>query len=323
MNKEDLYLKSVNHDVITIYIAKGSPIQKTIDLLKREEPLVQNIKSRVTRQAIEQAFQKIKSFLANPPTSENGYIIVASADHFAWTKEISITKDLYRCGNEFYSIPLEEVIMMNLNPIGILAVDSSEATLAYVSNGIEILAHLTSGIAGKHGKGGQSQRRFEREREQELLMFYTRIGEAAKVYVNIKPITALLVGGPGETKNKFLESKYLDYRLKEKLLPSFNIQYTSEDGIREILHLALPKLEKNAYAQEVREVNDAWEVFGKQFEKFIYGKEEVQKNIHSISKIIKIQENKEEYPIKTIILRFPGEHYDKIKGLGGVIGIRY
>ena len=113
MQKELLYLKSVNHDVITVYIAKGSSVQKTLNLLKREEPIVQNIKSRVTRQAIETAFQKIKSFLASPPPSENGYIVVASATDFAWTVEFLIEEDFYRCGNEFYSTLLKSSYYSN------------------------------------------------------------------------------------------------------------------------------------------------------------------------------------------------------------------
>lgn len=320
---EKLKLHSSNHDVITIYIAKDSAVQKTIDLLKREEPIVQNIKSRVTRQAIEQAFQKIKSFLANPPESDNGYILVASANDFAWTKEIPISKDYYRCGNEFYSAPLEQMMMMRLNPIGVIAIDTQEATLAYIANSIEIVKHLTSGIEGKTAKGGQSHDRFVRKREQEILMFFSRVGEAAKVFVSTKPITTLLVGGPGLTKDKFLETKYLDYRLKEKIMPTFNIQYTSEDGIREILHLALPKLENNAYAQEVKEVNDAWEILGKQFERIVYGKEEILRCMAHIQKIIKIEELPDTYSVKTIVLHFQGEHYDKVKGLGGAIAIKY
>lgn len=323
MNKEQLYLKSANHDVITIYIAKDSSIQRTLNLLKREEPIVGNIKSRVTRQSMEIAFQKIKSFLVNPPPSENGYIIVASATDFAWTTEYLIEEDSYKCGNEFYAVLLEEMQLKTLEPVGVIIVETAEATIGYIGSSINVLKHLTSGIGGKHSKGGQSQRRFEREREMEITAFFSRIAIAANGFFLLShPITSLLIAGPGMTKKRFLETKYLDYRLKEKILDVFDIQYQEESGLKEVLHLALPLLEKNAYAKEVKIVEDLFEILGKSFESIVYGPDEIKNQIHLIKKIVKIEEIKEEYPKETVILRFQGEHYDKIKSLGGIVGIK-
>jgi len=323
LDKKLLYLKSLNHDVITVYISKDSRIQKTLDLLKREEPLVQNIKSRVTRQAIETAFQKIKSFLANPPFSQNGYIIVASGTDFAYTTEVQIEKDYYRCGNEFYAEPLEEIEALKLYPIGIITLDTQEATIAYIGSRIEILKHMTSGVPGKHSKGGQSQRRFEREREMEILNFFRRIGDAAKMLVESYLIEELIISGCGETKRKFMDAKYLDYRLKGKITEVIDTQYTGEHGIRETLHKVLPLLHKNAYAKEVEVVEKVLETLGKNFEMVVYGHDEIQRQLHLIRKIIKIEEVKDEYPgVETVILRFQGEHYDKIRGLGGIVGLK-
>jgi len=313
----------MNHDVITVYIAKDSDIQKTLNLLKREEPLVQNIKSRVTRQAIETAFQKIKSFLANPPPSQNGYIIVASATDFAYTTEVQVEKDYYRCGNEFYAEPLEEIEAMQLYPIGIITIDTQEATIAYIGSRVEILKHMTSGVPGKHSKGGQSQRRFEREREMEILNFFRRVGEAAKLLVDTYPIEELVISGCGETKRKFIDAKYLDYRLKAKITEVVDTQYTGEHGIRETLHKALSLLQKNAYAREVQVVEKVLETLGKNFEMIVYGKDEIKKQLHLIRKIVKIEEIPDTYPeVETVILHFQGEHYDKIRSLGGVVGLK-
>ena len=322
MQKELLYLKSVNHDVITVYIAKGSSVQKTLNLLKREEPIVQNIKSRVTRQAIETAFQKIKSFLASPPPSENGYIVVASATDFAWTVEFLIEEDFYRCGNEFYSTLLEELLLLKLYPIGIITIDTKEATLGHIGSTIQILKYMTSGIPGKSHKGGQSQRRYERERDMAVAAFFKRVGDAAKLFVENYPIEELLISGCGQTKDDFLKAKYLDYRLKAKVTEVIDTQYTGEHGIRETLHKALPLLQKNAYAREVQVVERVFEMLGKNFEAVVYGQDEIKRQIHSIKKIIKIEEIKEEYQKETVILHFHGEHYEKIKSLGGIVGTK-
>jgi peptide chain release factor subunit 1 len=53
--------------------------------------------------------------------------------------------------------------------IGILALDTQEAGLGILTGDRwEIIDRMTSGVAGKRRQGGQSARRFERLRENEL-----------------------------------------------------------------------------------------------------------------------------------------------------------
>lgn len=322
MNKE-IYLSSPNKDVITLYIRPDTPLQNVMDLLKKEEPIINNIKSRVTRQGIQAAFTRLKTFLSTLPASEFGYIICCTPDQLVYINDITVTVDKYYCGGEFYSVPLEEVLALRLNPIGIITLDTKEATIAYIGDKIEILQHMTSGIPGKHGKGGQSEQRFTRKRQEEVKHFLRRIGEASKLYLSAYPITQLIIAGCGQTKDKFYkDKKTLDPRLKEKVLAVYDIQYTGEEGIREALHKALPQLEKNAFAQEVKVVEDFFELLGKQFHCVVYGEKEIEQEMHLIKRLIKIEEHTKEYPKETIVLHFQGEHYLKIKNLGGVVGIK-
>lgn len=320
--KNKIYLKSPNKDIITMYIRPETSKQQILNLLKKEEPIIDNIKSRVTREGIKQSFQRLRTFVERMPPSENGYIICVSPEELVYMTEIPVRIDKYYCGGEFYAAPLEEAMTQRLNPIGIITLDSKEATLAYIGNKIEILKHLTSGVEGKHGKGGQSQRRFERQRKERIKFFFRRVGKASQIFLTSYPITELLLAGCGKTKEKFLKGEYLDYRLQEKVNLILDTQYTSEDGIREALHKALPKLEKNAYAKEVKIVEDFFEILGKYFNDVVYGEEEIQKNLPMIKKLIKIEEHSKKYPKETIILRFRGEHYEKIKNLGGIVGIK-
>lgn len=318
----ELHLTSPNKDIITLYIRPETKRQKILDLLKKEEPIVDNIKSRVTREGIKVSFQRLKTFIERMPSSENGYVICVSPEKLVYVTDIRVNRDKYYCGGEFYSAPLEEELALRLHPIGIIALDTQEATLAFIGNRIEILKSLTSGISGKHHKGGQSQRRFEREREMEIVNFFHRIADASKIFVESYPIEELLISGCGQTKNKFLDSKYLDYRLKQKITLVLDTQYTGDSGIRETLHKALPSLQKNAYAKEVKIVEDFFELLNKNFERIVYGKEEIERNLHSITKIIKIEENPLSYDKETVILHFKGEHLDKIRSLGGIVGIK-
>ncbi len=319
---EDIYLKSPNKDVITLYIKPDTSMQSVLDLLKKEESIINNIKSRVTRQGIQEAFQRLKTFLETLPPSKQGYIICATPNKLVYIDDILVNIDKYYCGGEFYAAPLEETLTARLNPVGILTLDTKEATIAYIGKSMEILKHMTSGIAGKHGRGGQSEQRFTRKRQEEIKHFFKRIGEACSIFVKAYPITELIVSGCGKTKDRFLKQKYLDYRLQEKVSIVLDTQYTGENGIRETLQKALPRLERNAFAQEVKEVEDFFNILGKQFDRVVYGEEEITKNIHQITKLIKIEEHIPVYPVETRVLHFRGEHYLKIESLGGVVGIK-
>jgi len=319
---EKIYLKSEIKAAITLYIRPDTGKQRVIDLLNKEEPIINNIKSRITRQGIQAAFQKLRTFINRIPPSQNGYIICSTPDALAFIDDILVPIDKYYCGGEFYADPLEEILVQRLHPIGIITIDTKEATLAYVRKELQILKHMTSGISGKHGKGGQSQRRFQRKRQEEVKHFFRRACDASKIFLTTYSVEEILLAGCGMTKDHFLKDKGLDPELKEKVLKTFDTQYTGEEGIRETLHKALPQLQKNAFAKEVKTVEDFFDLLGKRFECVVYGHEQIMKELPMIKRLIKIEEHEKDYNKTTSVLRFKGEHYDKIKKLGGVVGVK-
>ena len=99
-------------------------------------------------------------------------------------------------------------------------------------------------------KGGQSQRRYERERDMEVTYFFRRIAEhAAKEFLENHKVTALIVGGPGQTKDDFLKGDYLNYELKNALLSKVDSQSERAEAVKEILEKSSQTL-KNMCAPE-------------------------------------------------------------------------
>jgi len=121
--------------------------------------------------------------------------------------------------------------------IGLLAIDSQEAGLGILTGDRwEVIDTLTSGVAGKHRQGGQSARRFERLRENELNQYFHRIADhAQKVFIDEYKINGLILGGPGPTKENFLKEEYLDYRLQNNVVATIDSSYSGSEGVREIL----------------------------------------------------------------------------------------
>jgi peptide chain release factor subunit 1 len=93
---------------------------------------------------------------------------------------------------------------------------------------------ITSGVGGKTRAGGQSARRYERLREMNLSGYYNRVAaHAKKLFLEQNKIKGLIISGPGPTKDSFLKSDYLDYRLREKILSEVDGAYSGAEGVRE------------------------------------------------------------------------------------------
>ena len=121
--------------------------------------------------------------------------------------------------------------------MALMAIDTQEAGLGIVTGDRwEVVDTLTSGVAGKHRQGGQSARRFERPRENDLNEYYHRIADHAhKIFIDENVVDGVIIGGPGPTKENFLKEEYLDYRLQKNVIATIDCSYSGAEGIREIL----------------------------------------------------------------------------------------
>jgi peptide chain release factor subunit 1 len=139
--------------------------------------------------------------------------------------------------------------------VGLVAMDSKEAGFGILDGErLEIVEDITSGIPGKSGKGGWSQRRYERERDMELTEYFHRVAEhATKAFLGNNKVTVLVVGGPGPTKEDFLKGDYLHYELKNVLLDVVDTQCAGREGVREVLDKSSGVL-KNMCAPEQKRI---------------------------------------------------------------------
>jgi peptide chain release factor subunit 1 len=120
--------------------------------------------------------------------------------------------------------------------VGAIVLDSKTASFG-LKNGEswQIIDSITSGVPGKSGKGGQSQRRYERERDMEISNFFHRVGEHATGLFMENKVNVLVIGGPGQTKNDFLKGDYLHYELMNSLVDIVDTQTAAKGGLKEAL----------------------------------------------------------------------------------------
>ena len=183
-----------------------------------------------------------------------------------------ITTYHYEVDDHFRLEPLREMLR-NQKVVGLLALDSKEASFG-VLNGerFEFIENITSGIHGKSGKGGSSQRRYERERDTELTHYFHRVAEhAAKAFLENHEVTAFIVGGPGTTKEDFLKGDFLHYELKNALLSTVDTQSASREAVREVLDKSCEVLKNMCAPEEKMIVQRLLASMGKEDGLAIYG----------------------------------------------------
>jgi len=236
-------------ELVTVYIPPRRPIYDIVSQLKNEAGTASNIKSDLTRNHVQDALSRTVEHLKlykEPP--ENGLVIFCGAiptgkgigtekiEIYSVVPPKAVQINLYRCDDHFWIEHLKDM-MKDDKVIGILSLDTQEAGFGILTGDRwEVVESLTSGVAGKHRQGGQSARRFERLRDNELNEYYRRVADyAQKIFIDEYDVKGLIIGGPGPTKEGFIREEYLDYRLQNNVIAVLDSSYSGSEGVRELI----------------------------------------------------------------------------------------
>ncbi len=241
-------------ELVTVYISPDFELAKVMQQLRDEQGTASNIKSKTTRKNVTGALERIIQFLRTytethrrPPS--HGMAIfcgnVAGRDDISdiqlyWIEPPEpITIRMYRCDQEFVLDPLWDMFYVK-ESVGLLVMDRREATFATLrGKHVGIVKKLTSAVPGKHSKGGQSAKRFERLREIAAHEYSKRVAAAANtIFPQVPDLKAIIVGGPGPTKEDFLASGLLHDEVNKKIAGVLDTGYTDEQGIKELVSKA-------------------------------------------------------------------------------------
>jgi len=250
-------------ELVSLYVPPGRQISEAVALLKQEHGTAANIKSDTTRKNVQDAIvkvtQRLKLFKKVP---EKGLVIFSGAipqngpgseriETYTIAPPEPIQVYLYRCDSKFHIEYLQD-FLRERETYGIIVIDSSATTFATLQGRrLEIVQEITSGVPGKHRAGGQSARRFERQREAKLLNYFKRIGKHANdIFLPIPDLKGVIIGGPGPTKSDFEKEAYLHYTLKDKIIATLDTAYVSEQGVEEVMERSPEIMRRVRYIEE-------------------------------------------------------------------------
>lgn len=249
-------------ELISLYVPPSKQIFDVVAYLRNEYSQSQNIKSKTTMKnvlsAIESIMSRLKTFKQPPPNGLAMFVGHKSigadkTDMVAYIIEppMPVVTFLYRCDSEFYTQPLEDMLTEK-EIYGLFLIDRRECTIGMLRGSrIEMIRYMTSQVPGKHGRGGQSQRRFERLTEIAAHEWFVKCGErASEIFLAEPNMKGILVGGPGPTKHYFVNESYLHYEVQKKIIDTFDTGYTDEFGLRDLIAAAADKMTDLRVSQE-------------------------------------------------------------------------
>ena len=277
-------------ELVSLYVPPGKQISEVLNTLRQEYGTAANIKSDTTRNNVQDAITKVQQRLKlfkNVP--EKGLVIFSGAlpqngagsernETYVLTPPEPISINLYRCDSRFHTEYLQEMLKEK-ESYGILLVDSSAATFAVLQGRrLNIVKEITSGVPGKMRAGGQSARRFERQREAKILEFFSRVGShATDIFLGIDNLKGIIVAGPGPIKYDFQKGDHLHYQLKDKVITSVDTAYVGEQGVKEVVEKAPEIMRRVRYVEERKLMQDFLYEVGHDTGLATYGEDEVRR----------------------------------------------
>lgn len=231
-------------------------------MLKQEYAVTQNVKSRTTRKNVLDALEKISNHLRQfKETPPNGLVIFCGnvsqsegeSDIRLWSIEPpeELTVKMYWCDQRFVLEPLKEMVKEK-EIYGLIVLDSSGSDIGLlIGKKIVIEKHIDSLVPGKTSKGGWSQQRYARIREEAKLEHLKKTGEeASEIFDNYPNLKGIIIGGPGPLKEKFYEGEFLKYHLQKKVLGVVDTSYLGMQGLEEMVERGQELLREASLVKE-------------------------------------------------------------------------
>jgi peptide chain release factor subunit 1 len=260
--------------LVSIYIPEDRLISDVVQHVTQEHSEASNIKSKQTRTAVQDALTSIKDRLkyydVHPP--ENGMVLFSGAVDSGGGQTEMVTEVLesppdpiesfrYHCDSHFLTEPLQEMLG-DKGLYGLIVLDRREANVGWLKGKrVEPVKSASSLVPGKQRKGGQSAQRFARLRLEAIDNFYQEVaGMADDLFVPKRhEMDGILVGGPSPTKDEFLDGDYLHHELQDIVLGKFDIAYTDESGLYDLVDAAQDVLAEAEVMQDKAEMEEFFE----------------------------------------------------------------
>ncbi len=135
-------------------------------------------------------------------------------------------RKIYQCGKELFKIEVKR----DVNYYS-LVIDVNDCAFGRVfrDGDVQIIFTDKSYVPGKHKKGGQSAKRYSKNRELAIMKWFKKINSLLMEYKDIK----LVVGISHAYESTLM--KYMHTYNKEKIIKTVRTEYCDENGVYQMV----------------------------------------------------------------------------------------
>jgi len=269
-------------ELVTVTVPAGDSLATTRERVAREHAGAENIRSKRTRTRVRRALKRIQRLLRPYETTPDcGLAVCAGVVDGDLVSAVfddlpePITESTYRCDNRFHLDPVKATVAPG-ETFGLVVVERGRAAVGRLL-GERVVPDRTfeSQVMGSSRAGGQSAKRFERERARQAHEFFEEVAATAEEAflgetgtggdpsssdasgnsadnADDESVTGVVVGGSMGTAGQFVDGDYLDHRLRDRLLGTYGVEYATEQGLHDLVDAAQAEL-LDAEQRAVRE----------------------------------------------------------------------
>lgn len=142
-------------------------------------------------------------------------------------------------------LELKQALDCPLLPVKIKKIEKFEKTIPMIDLAVKHESFIANGIFVHN-----SAHRFEKVREGLVNDWYKEIGENIKKQFESLELIGIILGGPGISKDNFLNENYIETDIKKKVLGIQSTGYTDEQGLEELVNRSSELLKEAAVSKE-------------------------------------------------------------------------
>lgn len=222
--------------------------------------------------AIKSTQQLLKLYNKLPPNGVAVFCGLASSSDV--NKERLVTLDvaplrpikriIYHCGNRFYIDPIKELLVDETDErYGVIVVDGKSAVFGVLQGSTRhVLGEFSVALPNKHSRGGQSQNRFARLREEKVHEYLKKVAEtAAKHFLSqhVPNVVGLILAGSAGLKDDLRKHSRFDKRLNKIVLQSVDVAYGGRRGFAQAIEESLETIGNQKLLHEKRVLEEFFE----------------------------------------------------------------
>jgi len=188
-----------------------------------------------------------------------------------------LSHSLYKCDNRFHTEAIRSQLADDTR-YGFIVIDGSCASFhLLIGDTKETIFKKEVQLPKKHGRGGQSQNRFARIREEKRDWYTSDIAEiTTKHFIDLETnkvnVRHLIVSGSASLKNELI--KKLDPRIQKAIVRTYDVQYSGEMGFQATLSLCQEELLNCRYIQEKALVSKFFSAIAEDSKLYAYSPEQ-------------------------------------------------